>query len=371
MSAMPAEAEPRRPGQGAVPPETRPKAAEPPVVDVLPAQPSTGQPRPTQGRTANTGRVSLRTAAPRTAAPRIPAPRTAAPKAVVPRTPAALRTAVPRTTAARTAAGRATEPGSAGARAPRSRSAEALEIEVRGTVRAAESLAAQDRVAEPPWAEAAEVQTSEAGAGEAEILEGEILEAGATQTETPEARAAETARRRALWALSPATVRPRQAGLMPSPARRPHPVGLRPRRISTRLHPTGVRACSDVLCGQPPIAALPVPQARPSHASDAPQRLRLTRRGRVVLAVFAAVVVSLIGLAVASGTPAAGSATPAGAAGHSMTRIVVQPGQTLWMIAMRADPQADPRQVVQQIIAANALRDGSIQAGQRLLVPRG
>ena len=190
-------------------------------------------------------------------------------------------------------------------------------------------------------------------------------------TGTPEAGVAETAHWRALRALSPVTVRPRQAGLMPSPARRrPRRAGLRPRRVSTRLHPTGVRACSDVLRGQPPTAALPVPQARPSLAGDAPQRLRLTRRGRVVLAVFAAVVVSLIGLAVASGTAAAGSA-PVGAAGHSMTRIVVQPGQTLWMIAMRADPQADPRQVVQQIIAANALRDGSIQAGQRLLVPRG
>jgi len=87
--------------------------------------------------------------------------------------------------------------------------------------------------------------------------------------------------------------------------------------------------------------------------------------------VFAAVVVGLIGLAAASSAPTAGSAAPAGTAGHSMTRIVVQPGQTLWTIAMRADPQADPRLVVQRIIAANALRDGSIQAGQRLWVPRG
>ena len=123
--------------------------------------------------------------------------------------------------------------------------------------------------------------------------------------------------------------------------------------------------------GTPPTAALPVPQARPSLPGDAPQSLRLTRRGRVVLAVLAAVVVSLFGLAVARGTPAAGPAAPAGTAGHSMTRIVVQPGQTLWTIAMRADPQADPRHVVQQIVAANALPGGSVQAGQRLLVPRG
>jgi LysM repeat protein len=258
-----------------------------------------------------------------------------------------------------------------------SSAARALEVKARGTVQAVELPAAQDRAAQTSWAEAVEAQASwvqavEAQTPEAEAGKAEIRETGAAQSETPQAGAAETVRLRALRALSPATVRPRQVGLMPSPARRrPRPAGLRPRRVSTRLHPTGVRACSDVLRGQPPTAALSVPQARPSLAGDAPQRLRLTRRGRVVLAVFAAVVMSLIGLAVASGTPAAGSAAPAGTAGHSMTRIVVQPGQTLWTIAMRADPQADPRQVVQQIIAANALRDGSIQAGQRLLVPRG
>jgi LysM repeat protein len=87
--------------------------------------------------------------------------------------------------------------------------------------------------------------------------------------------------------------------------------------------------------------------------------------------VFAAAALSLIGLAAASGTGTARSAAPAGTAGHSMTRIVVQPGQTLWRIATRADPQADPRLVVQRIIAVNALRNGGIQAGQSLLVPRG
>jgi hypothetical protein len=208
----------------------------------------------------------------------------------------------------------------------------------------------------------------------AEARHAEILEAGAAESETLEAEAAEaaeTAHLRTLTALRPTTVRPRQVGLMPSPPRRrPRPAGLLPRRVGTTLHPIGVRACSDVMRASPPIAALPVPQARPFLPGDAPQRLRLTRRGWVVLVVFAAVVVSLIGLAVASGTPAADSAASAGTAGHSMTRIVVQPGQTLWTIAMRADPRADPRLIVQRIIAANALRDGSIQAGQRLLVPR-
>ena len=197
------------------------------------------------------------------------------------------------------------------------------------------------------------------------------MEAGAAETGTPEAGGTGAAHWRTLRELHPTTVRPRQLGLMPSPARRARPAGLRPRRVSTRLHPTGVRACSGVVIAQPPTATPTLPQARPSLPGDAPQRLRLTRRGRVVLVVFAAVVVSLIGLAAANGTRAAGSAATAGTAGHSMTRIVVQPGQTLWAIAMQADPQADPRQVVQEIIVANALRDSSIQAGQHLLVPRG
>ena len=173
-------------------------------------------------------------------------------------------------------------------------------------------------------------------------------------------------------ALRPATVRPRRAGLPPGPGGpRLRPASLRPRRVGTRLHPTGVRACSDVMRAERLTAPRPVPQARPFLPGDAPQSLRLTRRGRVVLAVLAAVAASLFGLAAARGTPAAGSAAPAGTAGHSMTRIVVQPGQTIWSIAMRADPHADPRLIVQRIIAANALPGGSVQAGQRLLVPRG
>jgi hypothetical protein len=341
MSAMPAEAEPHRPGPGAVPPITRPKAAAPPVADARPAQALPGQHGATQARTANTGST-----APGTAAAKATATRAAGFRAAPPGTAGAL----------------ASQPGTAGALLPQPRSAgaleivEALEAKVRGTVRAAQDS----------WAEAVEGQTPKAEAREAEIVQ-----AGAAETETPEAGTAGAAQWRTPRALHPATVRPRQLGLMPSPARRrPRPAGLRPRRVSTRLHPTGVRACSDVVSAQPLTAAPLVPQARPSYPGDSPQRLRLTRRGRVVLAVFAAVVVGLIGLAAANGTRAAGPAATASTAGHTMTRIVVQPGQTLWTIATQADPQADPRQVVQQIIAANALRGGGIRAGQRLLVPR-
>ena len=223
--------------------------------------------------------------------------------------------------------------------------------------------ATRPETAEPPIANAVPVQRL---TGHPRATQARTATTGAAAFRTTEAEPAGAVR-----ALRPATVRPRQVGLIPSPApRRPRPAGLRLRRVSTRLHPTGVRACSDVLRAEPPAVALPIRRPRPSLPGDVPQRLRLTRRGRVAIAVFGAVVMSLVGLASAGGTRTAGPAAPAGGAGHSMARIVVQPGQTLWTIAVRADPQADPRLVVQRIITANALRNGSVQAGQSLLVPR-
>jgi LysM repeat protein len=53
-----------------------------------------------------------------------------------------------------------------------------------------------------------------------------------------------------------------------------------------------------------------------------------------------------------------------------MTQIVVQPGQSMWSIAASADPAADPRVVIQQIISANSLTGTSIRAGQLLWVPK-
>jgi len=51
--------------------------------------------------------------------------------------------------------------------------------------------------------------------------------------------------------------------------------------------------------------------------------------------------------------------------------VVVHPGQTLWSIASHAEPTADPRVVMQQIIDLNALRGTNIEPGQHLWVPRG
>ena len=103
--------------------------------------------------------------------------------------------------------------------------------------------------------------------------------------------------------------------------------------------------------------------------------VRLTRRGRVVLAAFAGVVstamVTLFWLSVAGGAQAASHGLRPGAAYQGMTQVVVRPGQTLWSIASRAEPAADPRLVIQQIIQVNGLNGSVIQPGESLWVPKG
>jgi hypothetical protein len=114
--------------------------------------------------------------------------------------------------------------------------------------------------------------------------------------------------------------------------------------------------------------------SRRAAAPAAP--LRLTRRGKVVLGALVAVVVAgltaVIWLAISGQAEAAGPGMAGGgpSAGHTMVRVVVRPGETLWSIAVRTDPGADPRAVIQQVIDDNALRGIAIQQGQVLWVPR-
>lgn len=121
--------------------------------------------------------------------------------------------------------------------------------------------------------------------------------------------------------------------------------------------------------GQP--AAAGPGTSRPGRAG----RVRLTRRGRLVLAVFAVLVatglVTLFWLSVAGGAQAASHGLRPGTAYRGMTQVVVRPGQTLWSIASRAEPAADPRVVIQQIVEVNALRGPVIQPGESLWVPNG
>jgi hypothetical protein len=99
--------------------------------------------------------------------------------------------------------------------------------------------------------------------------------------------------------------------------------------------------------------------------------LRLTRRGRIVVAAMAALLVAALSLLAAGAAQAishTGPAHPAGSA--NLAQVAVQPGQSLWAVAESADPNADTRLVIQQITELNSLNGNTVFAGQRLWVPR-
>jgi hypothetical protein len=112
--------------------------------------------------------------------------------------------------------------------------------------------------------------------------------------------------------------------------------------------------------------------SRPLRSGSASQRVkapaRLTRRGRIVVLVLLALLALLattLGFVLSSGSAAAGGS--GATAGSSI--VVVQPGDTLWSIAARANPNADPRVLVQRIIDVNALPGADVQPGQELSLP--
>ena len=98
-------------------------------------------------------------------------------------------------------------------------------------------------------------------------------------------------------------------------------------------------------------------------------RLRLTTRGRRVLAGLAALpAVVAIAIAALSGGAALAS-RDAGAPAGTYSEITVMPGDSLWSIAQDVAPAADPRDVVAEISRLNALDGGAVAAGQRLAIP--
>ena len=103
-----------------------------------------------------------------------------------------------------------------------------------------------------------------------------------------------------------------------------------------------------------------------------PPRLRLTRRGRIVLiglplVLLAALILSLAGLL---NSPAKAADTAGGLTVTPTVSVTVQPGESLWAIAGKVDPDRDPRDVIADIVQLNDLRAGKVMPGQELFVPR-
>ena len=99
---------------------------------------------------------------------------------------------------------------------------------------------------------------------------------------------------------------------------------------------------------------------RPSERSIAPP-LRLTRRGVVALALavaaLAVVLLAVAALSAPGGSPARGTAA---------ATVTVRPGDTLWAIAGRVAPQADPRAEVAHLQRLNGLSGVDLVVGQQL-----
>ena len=108
---------------------------------------------------------------------------------------------------------------------------------------------------------------------------------------------------------------------------------------------------------------------RPRDTPDAP--LRLTRRGRVVVALAAALLVTMVSLLLAGVAQATNDGPSPRAARENLVQVIVRPGQSLWSVAESADPDQDTRAVIQQIIDLNSLNGDTVFAGQQLWVPRG
>ncbi|MEQ6896685.1 LysM peptidoglycan-binding domain-containing protein [Microbacterium sp. KR10-403] len=98
-------------------------------------------------------------------------------------------------------------------------------------------------------------------------------------------------------------------------------------------------------------------------------RLRLTHRGRRVLAALVALPIAAAIAAAAISGGAAVASRDAGAPAGSFATVTVSAGDSLWGIAERLAPHADPRDVVDAIVRLNALEGVTVTPGEVLSIP--
>ena len=119
------------------------------------------------------------------------------------------------------------------------------------------------------------------------------------------------------------------------------------------------------------VAALPVQRAavrsiqpvRSQSIRSANSGLKLTVRGRRVVALLALLPIVLAFLLI--GTRSA----QADASGPTTAVVKVEAGQSLWDVAVAIAPNEDPRSTIWTIKALNGLETSEVQAGQALIVP--
>ena len=99
--------------------------------------------------------------------------------------------------------------------------------------------------------------------------------------------------------------------------------------------------------------------------------LRITRRGRAVLTAAVSIPLAVGALFIALN---GGMATALGDFGQGtgqFQQVTVQSGQSLWQLAEKLAPSADPRDVIADIVHLNQLPGADVHAGQTLAIPAG
>ncbi len=120
-------------------------------------------------------------------------------------------------------------------------------------------------------------------------------------------------------------------------------------------------------------AALPMQATRPNHlvlVQDQTfrvqkQPIRLTRRGRRVVALLAIIPIALTFLLIGM----RGAVATDGTVQSETQSVVVKPGQSLWDVAVAISPNTDPRETIWLIQQLNTMETSEVMAGQALIVP--
>ena len=104
----------------------------------------------------------------------------------------------------------------------------------------------------------------------------------------------------------------------------------------------------------------------PAEPEPREPELRLTRRGRLAMFLSTLLMLGVLGIILGSTTVATdepGAPVPA-------TMVIVEPGQTLWDLAAKANPNGDIRTTVDDIMRLNSIESaGGLQAGDTIAVP--
>lgn len=103
-------------------------------------------------------------------------------------------------------------------------------------------------------------------------------------------------------------------------------------------------------------------------AATRPVKLRLTRRGRIVVGGFLTVITAAL-LALLATFSAPGAIASNEHTADDFGYVVIEPGDSLWTIATQLDPESDPRDLIAEIVRLNQLEGSGVVAGELLAVP--